>query len=315
MEDRLEQLLETALHLKATDIHFSWNGGTLEINMRGIAGLVRIPESADDERLFNYLQYQAHLDPSETGRPQCGSFSYFFRGTYYDFRFAVVESGRMKNGVLRILNCRNGISMEELTFDREAVNVFRGWLKRRSGLIVFTGLTGSGKTTTLYSLLAEVHGRTIFSLEDPIEAVQDNIVQLEISERTHFGYDEGIRQILRHNPDILLIGEIRDEKTARMTIRAALTGCLVVTSLHARNTATAISRLLELGVRKDELLDCAIGIVSQLLVPRKGGRSYTCVYDWLDEERIIAGDYRSHMAERLRQAERQGIIENAEAYR
>ena len=160
-------------------------------------------------------------------------------------------------------------------------------------------------------------GKTIYSIEDPIEVVQDNIVQLEVNEKIGFGYDEGIKQILRHNPDIIMIGEIRDSNTACMCVRAALTGCLVVSSLHARNTSSAISRMVELGVKQSDLTECAVGIVNQRLVRLKNNKGYSCVYDILQGPRLEAcftdrGSYREQMSEKIRMAVRDGIIEDEE---
>ena len=259
MEQKFEELLETALYQKATDIHFTITDESVCVRLRGVNGLVPVETRGDEARLFNYLQYMANMDITCLNRPQSGAFSYYFQGQFYDFRFAVIQSTRQKNGVLRILNCHYGLTLEQLTDDSEIQKTFASWLKRRSGLILFTGLTGSGKTTTLYSLLKLAKGKTIYSIEDPIEVVQDNIIQLEVSEQTGFGYDEGIRQILRHNPDIIMIGEIRDEKTARMCIRASLTGTLVMSSLHARNSCSAVNRLLELGnVERSKGSSCSL---------------------------------------------------------
>ena len=286
MEQRFEELLETALYQKATDMHFTIADNIVTIRLRGINGLIPVETTGDDIRLFNYLQYMANMDITCLNRPQSGAFSYFFQGQFYDFRFAIIQSTHQKNGVLRILNCHYGLTLDQLTDDRDVRETFTGWLRKRSGLILFTGLTGSGKTTTLYSLLKMAKGRTIYSIEDPIEVVQENIVQLEVNDRTGFGYDEGIRQILRHNPDIIMIGEIRDEKTAKMCIRAALTGTLVMSSLHARNSFSAVNRLVELGVSQQDLKDTAIGIVSQRLVRLKNGKGYRCVYDILQKQEL-----------------------------
>jgi competence protein ComGA len=286
MEHRFEELLETALYQKGTDIHFNITEDDVTVRLRGVNGLIPVETRGDESRLFNYLQYMANLDITCLNRPQSGAFSYFFQGQFYDFRFAVIQSTRQKNGVLRILNCHYGLTLDRLTDDKEIQDIFTGWLNKRSGLILFTGLTGSGKTTTLYSLLKLAKGKTIYSIEDPIEVVQDNIVQLEVNEKTGFGYDEGIRQILRHNPDIIMIGEIRDEKTARMCIRAALTGTLVMSSLHARNGCSAVNRLLDLGVKGQDLKDCAVGIVSQRLVRLKNGKGYRCEYDILHKQEL-----------------------------
>ena len=296
MEHRFEELLETALYHKATDIHFNITPDGSAIYLRGLSGLLKMESRQDDDRLFNYLQYMANLDISCLNKPHSGAFSYYFRGQFYDFRFAVIQTSRFRNGVLRILNCHEGLSLDQLTSDKEVQDTFTGWLEKRSGLILFTGLTGSGKTTTLYSLLKLAKGKTIYSIEDPIEVVQDNIVQLEVNDRIGFGYDEGITQILRHNPDIMMIGEIRNEITARMCVRAALTGTLVRSSLHCRSASSAINRLTELTVKLQDLKDCAIGIVSQRLVRLRDHSGYTCVYDILPDEllqKALEGSYSS----------------------
>jgi len=317
MEHRFEELLKTALYHKVTDIHFNITEHVTRIQMRGINGLMEVESSGEDERLFNYLEYQANLDITSFNKPQTGAFSYFYGGESYDFRFAVIETRRQRTGVLRVLNCQQGLRLDQLTYDRECLETFRKWLKRKTGLILFTGLTGSGKTTTLYSLLNTVSGKTIYSLEDPIEVVQSNMIQLEINDKTGFGYDEGIKQILRHNPDMIMIGEIRDELTAQMCIRAALTGCLVLSSLHARSCATAINRLTELGVKKEDLRDCAVGIVNQRLVKLRKTAGYTCVYDILQDEELFncfndPVPFAKRMDEKLLRAIKAGIIADEE---
>ena len=314
MEERFEQLLQLALEEKATDIHFNIIDDEITIALRGIRGLKSVPAERADINLFNYLQYQAHLDITSLSKPQSGAFSYYYRSVFYDFRLAVMSTSKRRNGVLRILNCHEGLSLDELTYDKAVQDVLSEWLSLRSGLILFTGLTGSGKTTTLYSLLRMAKGKTVFSLEDPIEVAQENVVQMEINEKTGFSYDEGIRQIMRHNPDIIMIGEIRDEKTAKMTVRAALTGCLVVTSMHSRSTVSAMNRLLELGVNRSDLAESAVGIVNQRLMKKYGEDSYTCVYDLLNEDQIrgylLRNDpVRSRMEEKVAWAVSHKIIE------
>ena len=285
MEHRFEELLETALYHKATDLHFNVTPENCSILLRGLNGLIRIESRENDDRLFNYLQYMANLDVTCLNKPQSGAFSYFFHGQYYDFRFAVIQTSRYKNGVLRILNCHQGLSLSQLTDDKEVQNTFSNWLNRRSGLILFTGLTGSGKTTTLYSLLKLASGKTIYSIEDPIEVVQDNIIQLEVNDRIGFGYNEGIKQILRHNPDIIMIGEIRDSLAANMAVRSALTGHLVVTSLHSFSCIGAIGRMIELGVEKAALRSVLRGVSNQRLFRDEEGKR-TGVYECLDENGI-----------------------------
>lgn len=117
MENRFEQILKTAVQKKSTDIHFLINDDGISISIRTIGGLLRIESYPDDIRLFNYLQYQAHLDITST-KPQSGSFSYYFQGTYYDFRLAVLVTAKNRSGVLRILNCHEGLSLQQLTFEK-----------------------------------------------------------------------------------------------------------------------------------------------------------------------------------------------------
>ncbi|MBR0385178.1 MAG: Flp pilus assembly complex ATPase component TadA [Erysipelotrichaceae bacterium] len=286
MEERFETILRSALEQRTTDIHFTIKERQCSISIRTLYGMRRIQEQEDDWKLFNYLEYRAHLNISASTKPQSGSFSHFLDGQLYDFRFAVISTMHLRNGVLRILNFHDGFTIPELTSDIDVQNTFCRWLQLRSGLILFCGPTGSGKTTTMYSLLRTVRNKNIYSLEDPIEIQQNNMIQLEVNEKSGMTYDEGIRQILRHDPDIVMIGEIRDRETARMTVRAALTGCLVLSSLHSRNAATAITRMLELGVQKHDLSDCLVGISAQRLIRLPVEEKYECEYEILHEDHI-----------------------------
>ncbi len=316
MEERFEEVLNLALEERCTDVHFVINDGHLTLSLKTIEGLQKITSGEQDMNLYNYLLYQAHLDVSSS-KPQSGSFSYYFKGNYYDFRFSTMESRKSKSGVLRILNCHDGLSLENLTFDKEIQEYFRMLLKRKSGLVIFSGLTGSGKTTTMYSLLRMVQNKSIYSLEDPIEVFQDNITQLEINEKIGFGFNEGIRQMLRHNPDIIMIGEIRDETSAKMAFRAALTGCLVVSSLHSKGTIGALHRLMELGVGQQDIKECLTALFNQRLFKKDDG-SFTCIYDLLtnsDIERyFLDGSIKEKMIDKIKKAEEEGYISKVDSY-
>lgn len=311
MEKCFEEILDIALQNQCTDIHFVIRNKEIEILFRGIHGLKQYPIDFLDEKLFNYLMYQSRLDITSK-IPQSGSFTYYYKGHYYDFRFAVIVMNQLKSGVLRILNCHNGLTLEQLTFQKEVQRKLLETIKKTSGLVLFSGPTGSGKTTTMYSILKLIKGRTIYSLEDPIEVVQDNIIQLEINQKKGFGFDEGIRQILRHNPDVLMIGEIRDEITAKMTIRAALTGALVIASVHAPSTIATLHRLMDLGCDKNDLLNICEIIFNQRLVKLKKKQQYTCIFDYLEQSDIsgyLNGEnVKSKMDSKIKEAIEKEII-------
>jgi len=309
MDECFEILLAKALRLKATDIHFQFLERKISIFIRGFNGINKCCFDFDEYKLFNYLQYKAHLDVTSQ-QPQSGSFSYFYKGYYYDFRLATVISNNLKDGVLRILNCHQGLKIEQLTFQKDIQETMLNLLNKKSGLVLFAGLTSQGKTTTMYSLLKMIKNKTIYSLEDPIEVVQDNIVQLQINETIKFGYDEGIKQILRHNPDILMIGEIRDEQTAKMAIRAALTGTLVLSSLHAKSKTSAIRRLLELSCSSDDLKEVLLALFTQRLVKLKSKKQYVCIYDYLSNEQLKDYLQGKELIDQLEVIYQQAIKEN-----
>ena len=147
--------------------------------------------------------------------------------------------------------------------------------------ILMIGPTGSGKTTTLYAMLNELSPAKIFTLEDPIEIYSDRFIQIQINERQHLGYDEGISQLLRHDPDVIMIGEIREPVAAAMALRCALTGHLVLTSIHASSAQSAITRMIELGVSETQLMEMLAGVSCQRLVSLKNQKGRMCVYEVL----------------------------------
>ncbi|MBR0138533.1 MAG: Flp pilus assembly complex ATPase component TadA [Erysipelotrichaceae bacterium] len=315
MEKTFEQLLAKAIRSRSTDIHFNIADDRLTVSLRTIRGMVTVERDINDMRLFNWLLYQAHLDPSASTLPQSGSFTHYYQGNYYDFRFSTVNSFAGRNAVLRILNCHGGLKLNELTIIEEDQKKLKDLLKLKNGLVIFSGPTGQGKTTTLYSLLRQFRNKTIFSIEDPIEVIQENIVQLQVNEFIGFSYDEGIKQILRHNPDVLMIGEIRDEKTAQMTLRAALTGCLVFSSLHCSSVTGALQRLLQLNVDRYQLSNALAMVVNQRLCRIKGKMRYSCIYEFLERKQISDilisnAQIKPHLEEKISFLQKEGVIED-----
>ena len=221
--------------------------------------------------------------------------------------------------VLRILNAHNKLNIEDLTYDFEIINYLKDIGLGRSGLYIFSGPTGSGKTTTLYTILNSIENKKIFTLEDPIEIYSNKYVQLQINEQQNLGYSQGIKQLMRHDPDIIMIGEIRDEIAANMAIRSALTGHLVLTSIHSGNCVMAINRLLELGVNKLQLFDVLKGISNQRLYSTISN-SKTGVYEVMDRKEVIyylqnettSKSFKS-LEERIREAIKNRIIKEETA--
>ena len=187
-----------------------------------------------------------------------------------DLRVSVLPSSYGEAIVIRILKPLELLSLEELGFDEKAVSEIRTFLKRPHGVVLITGPTGSGKTTTLYSCLKELNQieRKIITIEDPIEYKLPGIIQMQVSPKIKFTFAAALRSILRHDPDVIMIGEIRDSETAEIAIRSALTGHLVFSTLHTNDAPSAVTRLVEMGVEPYLVASALEGVIAQRLVRR-----------------------------------------------
>ena len=287
MEERLLALLRLAIKYNATDIHFYLTFQDISIQMRINGELRNVKEKFDDYKLIRYLQYLANLDVGNLLQPQTGQFEMEVDGTQLSLRFAVINSLNYTNGVLRILNSNVKINANNLSHIVSQNNYFQKLLKKDCGLIIFSGPTGSGKTTTLYSLLKSVKNKKIYTIEDPIEVYNDNFIQLEVNEAIGFDYASGIKQILRHDPDIIMIGEIRDEKAAKMAVVAANTGHLVLTTLHASRSSSCISRMVDFGVNEDHLYENLLCICNQRMMIDKNTKEKIVLYEIMNRDEIM----------------------------
>lgn len=285
MEERLLALLRLALKYNATDIHFEMKYLEVSIDMRIDGSFKRVKRKLGDDKLIRYLQYLANLDVGNLLDPQTGQFEMEVDGNLLSLRFAVINNVSYTNAVLRILNSSINVEADSLSLIKSQNKYFKSLLNKRNGLIVFSGPTGSGKTTTLYSLLKSIKGKKIYTLEDPIEVYNDNFVQLQINEDSGFDYEEAIKQVLRHDPDIIMIGEIRDTKAAKMAVVAANTGHLVLTTLHASNASSIISRLVELGVNETHLYEVLLCLSNQVMMISKNNKKIV-VYEIMDKKEI-----------------------------
>lgn len=263
MYKRFEEILTFALASNSTDIHLEYNldHNELSVSFRTLDGFKEIESKALDKKVIEYLKYVGNLNLIDSDKPQSGAFTYFLNHQEYYFRVASIKTQFVEVCVVRILN-KFYISddiFEDINLEIESL------LTRENGLIIFSGPTGSGKTTSLYSLMNKYNNKKVYSIEDPIEIYFNNIVQIDVNEQRGFGYKEAISQVLRHDPDIICIGEIRDENAARMAIRASYTGHLILCTIHATDCIKTLERLRDLGVSEQELNDNVIFIANQRL--------------------------------------------------
>lgn len=286
MERRLNALLRLALKHKATDIHFTKIGHDMMIEMRINDAIRKVKTINGDDKLIRYLQYLANLDVANLTKPQTGQFEWQIDDKLLSLRFALIHNPKMDNGVLRILSDDVKVKLDHLSINESQNKFFNQIINYRSGLFITSGPTGSGKTTTLYAMLKGIKHRKIFTIEDPIEIHTDEFIQISINEQINLGYDEAIKQVLRHDPDVIMIGEIRDEITAKMAIRAANTGHLVISSLHAPSCVLAIERMLELGVEKGQLQSVLIGLSNQRLFTKSNSEQKFVIYETMNRDDI-----------------------------
>lgn len=272
VSELLNVILSSAIAQKASDIHFEPAKEKARIRFRldGILKDMAEINSKNYQAIAARLKLLAKLKINITNIPQNGRLSIILPGLTIDARLSVLPGPQGESISLRLLDPRvMSLGLEELGLNKKHLEILKQELKRPHGMILVTGPTGSGKTTTLYACLMEIHkpGIKIITIEDPIEYRLGGIVQTQIDE--NYSFAAGLKNILRQDPDIILIGEIRDKETAETALHAALTGHLVFSTLHTNDASGAIPRLIDLGI-KPEIIDPAINlIIAQRLVRRK----------------------------------------------
>lgn len=264
-------LLTDAVKCGASDIHFEPEEGFLRFRYRidGVLRQIRSLHKSYWSAIAVRVKVMAGMDIAEVRAPQDGRISLTFSGRQVDFRVSTLPTVHGENIVLRILDRQKGIvGLGQLGIREDAMESLRLMVARPEGLILVTGPTGSGKTTTLYSILGYLNTESvnIMTLEDPVEYPTNLIRQTSISETARLDFASGIRSLMRQDPDIILVGEIRDEDTASMALRAAMTGHQVFSTLHTNSAIGAIPRLLDIGVKPDILSGNLIGVIAQRLV-------------------------------------------------
>lgn len=322
MKDKMKQLLYMAFSHDASDIHFVVRQNKLFVTMRTMYGLQEMHSAAFDISLFNYLKFLANMDLASGNQAQCGNFSYTYENKQYQFRFSLLTTLQKQTGVLRILYAPKHLDIYHLSYQQQQTQSFLRWTNAKSGMIIFCGPTGSGKTTTLHAILHEIAIKKqlrVVSLEDPVEILDDTYLQLQINEQA-LTYEEGLRQLLRHDPDVIMLGEVRDANTARMLFRCALSGHMVFTTIHAKSCFEGIKRLEEFGVKTEELQGTLSAICAQRIFKSKKEEGRVCIYEILEQEELssylskkeVSKQYQD-IFQRITQAVFDGYIEETEA--
>ncbi len=266
-----------ALQTEASDIHIEAVANGLQIKYRIDGVLVTIAKIAGNEmaeQVVSRIKVMAELDIAERRVPQDGRFKLSVKGQEIDFRVSVMPSLFSEDIVIRILDKRNltdqirGLRLDYLGFDPATLAEVRQLARNPYGMLLVTGPTGSGKTTTLYAAISEINNGQdkIVTIEDPVEYQLPGVLQIPVNEKKGLSFARGLRSILRHDPDKILVGEIRDPETAQIAIQSALTGHLVFTSVHANNVFDVLGRFLHMGVDTYSFVSALNGILAQRLL-------------------------------------------------
>jgi len=266
-----------ALKGGASDIHLETGATGLSIKYRidGVLASVGTVDGLETaEQIISRIKVMADLDIAERRVPQDGRFKLAIRGRGVDFRVSVIPSIYGEDAVIRILDKQSlsdrvlGLRLDSLKFDEESKAHLRRLAHEPYGMMLVTGPTGSGKTTTLYAVLTEINnGRDkIITIEDPVEYQLPGILQIPVNEKKGLTFSRGLRSILRHDPDKIMVGEIRDPETAQIAVQSALTGHLVLATVHANNALDIIARFIHMGVDPYNFVSALNGVVAQRLI-------------------------------------------------
>ncbi len=268
----VNNIIGIAVSYRVTDMHITPSDISSRIMFRedGVLRPAHVFPSGLHGRLVTNIKVRAGMDISEQRKPQDGRMSFEFLGEVFDIRISTVRTNFGENMVLRILASKGSsvFNIRTLGFEKEKLNMLDRLFSSPYGMVLVTGPTGSGKSTTLYAALRQQDaiGKNIITIEDPIEYQLMMIRQTQVNEKADYTFAAAIRTFLRQDPDVMLVGEIRDEETALLGVRAALTGHLVLSTLHTNTALGALARLRDLGISSYLLSTSLIGVLAQRLV-------------------------------------------------
>ncbi|CAN5393272.1 GspE/PulE family protein [soil metagenome] len=273
----VDTIIYNAMESRSSDIHIEAHDREMLVKFRIDGALYQKVDPIDiayHQTLISRIKVMSELDIAERRIPQDGRFRVRYKGRTVDFRVSIMPSSYGENCVIRILDKEQiseefkNLSLEVVGFDDEDLKHFRVYIKEPYGMVLVTGPTGSGKTTTLYGALNEIRNAEdkIITIEDPVEYQLNGIMQIPVNEKKGLTFARGLRSILRHDPDKIMVGEIRDNETAQIAIQSALTGHLVFTTVHANNVIDVIGRFINMGVEPYNFVSALNCVLAQRLV-------------------------------------------------
>ncbi|MCK8817481.1 GspE/PulE family protein [Natroniella sulfidigena] len=271
MIEIVDLIINQAVKAKVSDIHFEVVGEKLRVRYR-IDGLLQevltLPQKLQPA-LVSRIKIMADLDIAIKRVPQDGRKKWSYKERQIDLRIAILPTVAGEKVVIRILDKQNLLfDLEELGFSCQIIPKLKRMINQSHGMILVSGPTGSGKTTTLYSIINQLNSTTsnIITIEDPVEYRLLGINQVQINSKVNLGFATGLRAILRQDPDIIMVGEIRDYETAKIAIQSSLTGHLVLSTIHTNDAVSSVIRLIEMGVEDFLVASSVVGIIAQRLV-------------------------------------------------
>ncbi|HTS11798.1 MAG TPA: GspE/PulE family protein [Candidatus Limnocylindrales bacterium] len=273
----VDTVIFTALERRASDIHIETRNSEVVVKYRidGVLTYAMQPLAKDwHATILSRIKVMSELDIAERRVPQDGRFRVRYKGRFVDFRVSIMPSIHGEDAVLRVLDKETlsekfrNLTLDVVGFDADEVAKFRRYIHEPYGMVLVTGPTGSGKTTTLYAAINEIKNDEdkIITIEDPVEYQVRGITQIPVNEKKGLTFARGLRSILRHDPDKIMVGEIRDQETAQIAINSALTGHLVFTTVHANNVTDVIGRFINMGVEPYNFVSALNCIMAQRLV-------------------------------------------------
>lgn len=264
-EKIFRKLIIQAIENNATDIHLEISKLGSHCEFRTLHGLIQYENIKVVPELFAYIKYRSNLDLYADRKPQSGRIVIRLLNREIYLRIAHFKNYLIETMVLRILNPQQVLSFETL-FNHSEQTIIQNLISKGTGLILFAGSTGSGKSTSLFTMIGHLKQQKIYAIEDPVEFYYPNMVQLEINPSINFDFEAAIKQVLRHDPNVIIIGEIRDEKEAKAAIRCAYSGHLVLSTIHANDAHSVMGRLENFNISKQEIKQVLNGIIYQKLL-------------------------------------------------